>query len=184
MVNPPAGREGGIDRVSREQVYDARACPGVAEQLLGPGERAGVIVYSRRQPGRVGQDLADGHVAPAEQRVFDDDAIPAVHPAAGGDAKADGRPASRVLGDKPRDARRQSRQHPPRAAALMGYPLAREHAPPQVEERKHRVLERDMQPERDPTGGVDLYRNVGPADGLRTSRLGGLTHEPGCDQVC
>src|SRR5580692_5165733 len=89
-------------------------------------------------------------------------AIAAVHPAAGGDAKADGRSASRVLVHEPRDARRQSRQHPPRVAALMGYPLAREHAAPQVEEREHRVLERDVQSERDLTGGVDFYRNVRP----------------------
>ena len=118
-----------------EEMDDARACPGVAEELLGPGERAGVIVHPHRQPGRVGQDLTDGHVPPAEQRVLDDDAIAAVHPAASRHAKADRRPAGRVLGNEPRDARRQPRQHPPRVAALMGYSLARDHAAPEVDER-------------------------------------------------
>src|ERR1700678_810234 len=45
VVNASAGREGGVDHVSCEEVDDARPCPWVAEQLLGPRERAGVIVY-------------------------------------------------------------------------------------------------------------------------------------------
>ena len=56
----------------------------------------------------------------------------------------------------------------------MGHPLARDHAAPEVEEREHRVLERDMQTECDPAGGVDLDRNVRPADRLWAARLGGL----------
>ena len=74
-------------------VADARPRPRVAEELLGPCERAGMIVYPDRQPGRVLKQLPGRHVVPAETCVLHDDAVGAVHPSADGHAKADRRAA-------------------------------------------------------------------------------------------
>ena len=65
----------------------------------------------------------------------------------------------------------------------MRDPLARDHVALEVEDRKHGVTERDVQPERHPAADVDLEGDVRPADGLRPGSLGGLAHEPGHDQV-
>ena len=48
VVDPPAGRERGIDDVPDEQVQHAAARTGVAEELLGASERPRVVVHPHR----------------------------------------------------------------------------------------------------------------------------------------
>jgi len=69
------------------------------------------------------------------------------------------RAAARVRGDEA-GIRAATRAASAWAGAAMGDQLARDHGALDVEEREDGVPERDMQPDRDPSAGVDLERYV------------------------
>jgi hypothetical protein len=176
VVHHAAGGYRGVDHVAHEQVHEAGAGPDVAEQLLGPGQRARVALHVHRQCEPADQQFPGGHVVPAQLAVVHDHAGGRVHPAAGGDADAQRPAALRVPGQEVRDAVGRGGQHGVRRSIAVRPSFLDQHASAQVDQRHGGVRVRDVHAADDVPVHVDVHRHVRSADADPRDPHVDLTH--------
>lgn len=82
LVHGALDAEGGVDDVADEEVEEAGAGFGAAEEDLGVGDGAGVVVHGDGQPEAVGELGGERELAPAEGVVAHDGPVGGADPAA------------------------------------------------------------------------------------------------------
>ncbi len=164
VVHSSTGGERRVDDFAGEQLHDAVAGPRVPEKPIRVHRSPRVPVDLDGRPGAAGQELADRHVLPAEQRVFGHGAGFPVDPAAGGDAEPErlavrGVPEQQVVEDLG-----GAGQQVLGGQAVVRFFLLHKDIPAQVEQRDGGVVRGQVQRAGDVPAGVEVGRYVRPPD--------------------
>ncbi len=177
------GPERGVDDIADEQVHQAPAGLGPAEQDLRPCDGPGVVVDPHRQPEGVGQLGGERLAPPPQDGVAYDDALVGPDPAAQRRTDPEQRPPRVERGEETAQFGGDLTGQPGRIPALVGEGPPGQQPAPQVDEAEGRGGHTDVQPGGDgPADGPRVQVQGDPRPPHPTAGAGQFAQQPGPEQ--